>query len=279
MKNINSRILIIVIACYSSAITGIEYKQATKDDVKGIVELINTHAYHDSDKIVIVPEKFRAGYVHSAIDAGRLFVATHDQQIIGYKKLFCITDANELDDILSNELRCKGVQPVVCSNVAVNDLSCQHVSSDNIVDLVSAQATYIYNGADFTHPNYRGMGVNSQLTQYALNVISQTLIGHIKDHKSTHLAMAYGLTQSNAGKETDVLDGRTHGIVKQFVPFVQSIAKAVNATSPSTMLLGRYCAFKPSFDPNATECIPLPDQKAIPGYGCLMMCTLDHTTQ
>jgi hypothetical protein len=258
---------------------GMEYKRATNEDVESIVDLMNTHAYKDSDKIVIVPEQFRTGYVQSAVDAGRLFVATHDQKIIGYKKLFCVTDTHELNDILSNELRCKGSAPVACGKSVVDDLSCRSISSDAITQLLSSPVTYIYNGADYSHPQYRGRGVNSQLTAYALNAVSQAVIEHINDHKSTHLAIAYGLTRSNAGQESNLLDGRTHGIIKQFIPHASLVADAVNVVLPKSILLSRHHAFKPSFDPKDTECKPLPDDQAIPGYGCLMACALQQKTQ
>ena len=280
MKTINVLIYsTIIILSYSFPIVGMEYKRATHEDVKSIVDLMNTHACKESDKIVIVPERFRAGYVQSAVDAGRLFVAVYDQKIIGYKKLFCVTDAEELNDILSSELRCSGTQPVVCGAASRADMTVQDVSSDAITQLLSSPVTYIYNGADFTHPDHRGKGVNSQLTEYELNTVSQAVIEHFKDHQSTHLAMAYGLTQSNAGQERDLLDGRTHGIIKQFIPHVQTIANAVNAVSPTSILLSRHHAFKPSFDPKATECKPLADDQAIPGYGCLIACTLQQKLQ
>lgn len=39
--------------------------------------------------------------------------------------------------------------------------------------------------------------------------------------------------------------------------------------------LARYSSFKPTFDSESTECRPLPDDKSIPGFGCIIQCRLD----
>jgi hypothetical protein len=31
----------------------------------------------------------------------------------------------------------------------------------------------------------------------------------------------------------------------------------------------------PTFDPESAECIPLPDDKAVPGFGCILACSLE----
>ena len=279
MKNLIAFVFITLIPSYSLPIIGIEFRQATHSDIQGIVDLINTEAYKDSDKIVVVPKIFRTIYIQSAINKGRIFVASNNEQIIGYKKLFCITDAEELDDILINELRCKNSNPVVCKSVSIPDLTSQNSSSEDIIQIFSSPATYIYNGADFTHPNYRGQGINTQLTKYALNFVVKSTIEQIKDQKSSELALIYGLTQANAGKEDNVLDGRTNGIIKQFIPFAELIAKAYDLIPPSILLLSRHYAFKPSFDPKSTECRPLSDEQSIPGYGCLITYKLKQKSE
>ncbi len=284
MKNFNSLIFIAALACCSLSVIAAEaqkpahdyvFRKAVADDAQGILDLMNTHAYKDSDKIVIVPEKFRLAYIQSAINDGRLFIACCNGEIIGYKKLFCITEANELEDTLSNELRCRGTKPIACASISIDDLTPQHIDSEEMIKIISLPATYIYNGADFTHPDHRGKKVNGDLTQYALNAESKVILEHMLDQKSTHLIVAFGLTRANAGIVGNVLDGRTRGILRQVIHFAQTLAKSLDSTAPSRLLLSRYHAFKPSFDPKSTECKPLSDDKAIPGYGCLIAYALD----
>ena len=278
MKNIILNSVMSVIACAVLPIQGMDYAytQATHEDVSSVVQLMNTHACNDSDKVVIVPKAFRERYVQSAVGAGKLFVAKHGDQVIGYKKLFCITDPKEIKDILIDELRCNGT-PVACGAVSAPEYhDMQLISPTAITELSATQMTYLYTGADFTHPAHRGKNVNAALTDYALAVTSKSVIDHSKQQGSTHLAMVYGLTEGNAGQKDNVLAGRTRGILAHYVPYAQSIANALGAQSPTQFILSRHHAFKPSFDPESIECVPLPDDQSVPGYGCVIACALEH---
>ena len=254
-------------------------RRALERDIPDLVDLINTQACKDSDKIVIVPEQFRTAYIRSAVGDDRMFVATHASNIIGFKKLFCITDNDERDDILANELRCiGGVEPVVVESVSLNGLKSQDASPEELEKLFSSPVTYIYNGADFTHPDHREKGLNSRLTKYALDLVTKPTADHVQRNKSTYVALVYGITQANSGKERDVLGGRSKGIVNQFIPFVKAVAQVCGRTPQSHVLLTRHHAFKPSFDPKAVECRPLSDDQAIAGYGCLLISGLEPKT-
>lgn len=288
MKNITLfNLIVLIVSCpgfiigmerkeVTTVMTGIEYRHAISDDVAGVVQLVAKHAYKDTDKIVIVPEKFRASYIQNAIDTRRLFVASCGKKIIGYKKLFCITDQGERNDILNNELRCKEETLAGYELVPISDCSSQELASVNSTKLRSRSVTYIYNGADFTHPRYRKRGVNANLTRCALNAISFAVIKESKYQKATYLAMVYGLTRFNAGRESDLLDGRTRSIVKEFISFAKEITDELKCADPSHLMVSRYHAFMPSFDPKATACIPLPDEHSVPGYGYLITCALDQ---
>jgi len=259
-----------------------EYRQATSADAPEIATLINTHAYKDSNNLVIVPKIFRHSYVAHAIESKRLFVASyataHDRKIIGYKKLFCITDKDELSDILNHELHCNS-EPVVCGIAPCDTLISHALAPQTIIDLVAQPTvTYLYDGADFTHQNHRGHGVNAALTAYALGLATESIIKDIYKKQSSHLAMLYGLTRENASIESDLLGGRSRGIVRQFIPCAQTIATACACARPTSLLLSRHHACKPSFDPDATECKPLSDECAVAGYGCLIACPLTRMT-
>lgn len=271
-------------ASSTSPVVGIKFRQATSDDVLGIVELINTHGAKDNDKIVVLPEKFRAGAIQGAVSKGRFFVAVSTDQelksshVIGFKKLFCITDKDELDDVLNNELRCVDQDPAA-SGIVLIENNTIHVpkQSNDIQEVLSSKATYIYNGGDFTHPYYRNKQINASLTAYALSVIKAKVVDDIAAHKSSNIVMGYGLTKSNAGQ--NLLDGRTSSIVKQFVPFVQEVAQSTGSRPPSEIILSRYPAFMPTFDLNAVECKPLADEQSIAGYGYLLACCLSQSTK
>jgi len=289
MKNMNACILNMLFICcaqftVASEIFAMCYmpeldhkltgRQAIDEDVDGVVDLINNYAEQDHQKIVLVPKKFRRDYIQDAVTKKRLFVACLGNRIIAYKKLFCVTDEQELDDLLSNELRIKGTNPVVSGVCALPNLVKQNIVPE-VAQLVNVMpVTYVYTGADFTYPGYRGMGINPQLTKYALNAVTETVVKEVAQRKSTHLALINGLVFSNAGKEDDLLGGRMGGIVRAFMPFASAVAQASGCAAPCELMMSRHYAFKPTFDPEAQECKPLPEKESVPGYGCLVACAL-----
>lgn len=255
----------------------LQMRHATKKDLPGVVALMNRNAYKDADKIVVVPKKFRADYIGSAIAKKQLFVAANGKEIVGYKKLFCLRDQKEINELLSNELRCVGLQAklAACASLSLPDAQVGHLNEATLTSILESPVTYVYNGADYSHPAYRGKGINSQLTGYALNTVSQQVAHCSLQDGSRYLALAYGLTHDNAGDPQDLLAGRSGGIVKQFVPFAQKIAKLTHSYLPKQLFASRHHAYKPSFDEDSQECIPLPDEHAIPGYGCLVVAPME----
>lgn len=115
MKNIVITTYIVTALCspFSLHAMGYVYAQAIDKHVQSVVRLMNEEASRDSDKIVIVPKAFRQDYVQDAVDAGRLFVALRDTHVIGYKKLFGITDPQERDEGLVREVCCV-TAPTAC---------------------------------------------------------------------------------------------------------------------------------------------------------------------
>lgn len=246
-----------------------EYRKATFQDIDSMVVLMNEEAHKDSDKIVIVPKAFRRNYVQDGIEKGRFFVAVaSSEKIVGYKKLFGITDEFELNNILLDELRFQQDKHVMSVLVAIDDLN-KSVIDYEPIDIHNT--FYIYNGADFTHPEYRNRGINNQLMLHALGEVGDEYLR--MEHKRK-LALVYGLTKDNAGDDNDIVGGRTKGIVKEMISLVKVMAKKIGVPEPASLLLSRYTAYKPSFDPESSECIPLPDAESIPGYGCMIFCAL-----
>lgn len=255
--------------------TNITFQLASEQHLDAVIQLINEHACKEHDKIVILPERFRRGYILQAIKDKRLFLALAGTKIIGYKKLFVMTDDQELHDTLVNEFRCKGTDPASVGSLSINSFDTleeqiNHVDQATLNELT----TYVYNGSDFTHPEYRGNRINEQLTCYALHSISKNTAALMKHTNSTGLALAYGLTHDNAGQEQQLLGGRSRSIVRSYLSFLKDIVQQNHYEPPTELALSRYHACKPSFDPQDTECRPLDDSKSIPGYGCLITCLL-----
>lgn len=268
---------------FSASVLGcqpiIEYRKAQLQDAHSILSLINNYGVNDNKKIVILPKLFRLQAIESAIEKGRLFVACNKQNnaIVGYKKLFLLSDVQECAKTLEEEIRCTGdyselVDSAYFGNTdkyaarCVTDVS--PVVYDQTVDV------YIYNGADFTHPDFRARGINTNLTDTALTLIKDAVLAHMRFNQVKRLIMVYGLTDAN---DYD-LDGnggsRTASIVRSFVSFIRGVIPFIEDDIVTLIQHNRYKAFMPTFDPHATECKPLSDDQAVPGFGNVLLYSL-----
>lgn len=246
----------------------ITYARAQEKDVAGIVDLINKEAIHDDKKIVILPEKFRAGATEGAVKQKRMFVAHHKDLPVAYKKAFILDDAKEKTDTLENEIRCRSGKRTLAG----------YYDGDTAIFTPTPKAekseypdsnVYIYNGADFTHPTYRGHGINKGITDTAFtHLAAATKIAIKKAPTHARLALIYGLTNANAGEKGGI--DRTPHILKSFIPFIKALG-----LDHTTIHHERFRAFMPTFDARSEECIPLPDDQSIPGYGCVLSVPLN----
>ncbi len=248
----------------------VTYDRAVDADTQALVNLINTEACQADNQIVVLPEKYREGSIKSGIEKERLFVARMNDQIIGFKKLFLIKEQQECTDILHDEIRINGALLAQAEIDLENNFEPKQIGNETMQDVYHAPTTYIYNGADFTSPKYRGKGINSQLTKCALESVTDAVIAHAQEHKSNYVAMLFGLTDDNAVEPTNLMAGRSKGIVALFKTFAQQVTQKAGYEKPSKMLASRYVAYKPSFDPQADECRPLPDDQSIKGCGCVL---------
>jgi len=248
--------------------------QATNDHISSIVSLINNHAINDNDKIVILPEKFRQSAIEDSISKKRLYCATHNNTVIGFKKLHTITDENEFNDMAQNEIRCLGDQSRLIQTTVF--------SSDNTKSNLHINANFpwslhnsivIYTGGDFTQKDYRGQKINSFLMNYALASISDDIKNSIAtNNKINYIVMLYGLTKSNAGENGGI--DRTPSIVRALRKPVEEIFP----NNKSNIIHKSYTAFMPTFNSKNNQCIPNPDEKSIPGYGNVLIFPLNNNT-
>src|SRR5687768_8926902 len=91
--------IIFTISILHSTEQNYNYRQATSDDLKPILYIINTEAYKSRTDIVVLPEIFRESALEKDIRNRRLFVATDaNNNIIAFKKLFILTEQVEFND-------------------------------------------------------------------------------------------------------------------------------------------------------------------------------------
>ena len=262
------RLVLLLVSFISSCTYGMyHYRQANEADVPTLLALLEHASNDDRNKIVILPEPFRAAALQSAIKKERLFVATTDGAIIGYKKLFLISDQEEKNQLLQDEIRCIGPRALLTYAGRIDHAGQLHDLPPTHVD-PRIYTTCIYNGGDFTALSHRGNGVNRELTNYALRAVLHDTQEHVQTHQADAITMVYGLTEANAGQEPGKSPDRTPSIAKSFQTFVNKMGVPVETTDHY-----RYRAFMPMFDPASTALRPLPDEQSIAGFGCV----LSHT--
>ena len=263
------------------AMENFSYQHAINDHTQRIVEVINKDAISDSTKIVILPKKFREMAVKEDINKGRLYCATTaSQEVIAFKKLFIIKDELSFNNIATNEIRCMGDNS---RHVA----TCGIFSHNNSATIVMKyllkrfpfsfkNSAVIYFGGDYTVQGYRNQKINSHLTRHAFDSIKNDTVSAIKANKFEQIVLLYGLTKANAGQAEDGID-RTPSIVRAFKQFSEQIFTEVFniAGKQHCVIHSQYDAFMPTFDPESTECIPLSDDKAIAGYGNVLLFSLN----
>lgn len=254
----------------------ITYHQATEDDTPQLLDIIGKYGIEDRDKIVILPKIFREPAIKNDILKGRLYCAKEGSDIVAFKKLFIINDFDEFKDILINEIRCGDKKSLLDASTIeqTNKKPIEISSYQPISSLTDKNSVYIYFGGDFTIPSHRNKGINSQLIQHAFEtIVIDTMKTIVKDNFK-HIVLLYGLTKHNAGENGGI--DRTPSIVKAFDKFTKKIGPKCNE---EPLYLSRYKAFMPTFDPEGTECKPLPDDQAIAGYGNVLQRQLYSTTK
>ena len=263
-----------------------KYTQANQFDQTNILGLMACAAQKDADKLVVLPEKFRAAALAETLEHKKMFIAIDplSENIVGYKKLF-IPDQNELNEILEQELRCIGPNAQIeKTGIFIDDTFVE--KKINLTCLAHENDTlFIYNGGDFTHMDYRKRGISLNLTDYALS----TLIPEIEKREIQQLVLIYGITESNAGKTVGDKNDRTHYILRSFKKFIQTLQENKHyirqkseeyqpllGQTENEIIHARFKSYKPSFDPKSKECRPLPNDKSVPGYGCILSCRISQ---
>ncbi len=268
---------------YACQIPEIEFRKATPEDAESIVDLINRYGVQDNDKIVILPSLFRLMAVQKNIHAGRYYVA-YDQMrklVVGFKKFFVMDNPDERQEIAQQELRYTGRQAELVDQSMFVYL-CDQVTKKPADATVSKlfrddEVVYIYNGGDFTHPSpeYRGKGINTMLTRTALNDLRRTFDAQGCATHAKAIACVYGLTHLNDYADNGSGKSRTPGLARLFGQFISGVVEAREAI---IIYHKRFRSCMPTFAQESLECVPLPDDQAIKGYGNVLYYILSRTT-
>ena len=217
--------------------------------------------------------------VNDDIAKKRLYCATDKRfhEVFAFKKLFIIDNEQEYNDITVNEIRCACYKGG-CLGTVTFDAQNISVKSSSAMPFFFQNSAAIYFGGDYTVPLYRNQKINSNLTRHAFDSIKQDTIDTIKKNNFDKIVLLYGLTKANAGEQGGI--DRTPSIVRAFRKFAEQVQVSTALSSEpapkdNIIIHSRYAAFMPTFDPQSTECKPLPDDQAIPGYGNVLVFPLN----
>lgn len=191
-------------------------------------------------------------------------------------------------DILQNELRATGrpgrpkIQPSTAGIYTYPytftfqpDREPIFAAAPRIRYSLQPRQTYVYFGAAFTAPGYRGQGVSTQLERFALEEIKDDILEDIIERRSERLFYIYGVVEANAGSK---------GRIRVFSAFVQYIKSNLHLpidndrTRPVKLRFFRFNTFKPEFDVRRNKLVKRADQPENAGYGCFIECPLHGAT-
>ncbi len=265
---------IILFASFSYAMQP-DYRQATEKDVDQIDHFLATIDAKDAKNLVILPDSMRKTKLLEAIQKNRFFVASIKEAVIAFKKLFPITD-EELPKTLNGELCAIDEDghyraPALAASLRIHDGTRVDTARPTHLPPLD-QSMFIYDGTDYTHPNFRHRGINGELTAYALKSLRDYVVKTLRDQKKNTLCLLYGLVTNDDAKDAgDLLKTRTKDIAPVFGAEVAGIRAAFGRSAgPINLDCARFPASKPEFDKDGNL---LPD--GTPGYGYL----LSHTFQ
>jgi hypothetical protein len=249
---------------------------ASNSDIPGILSIIQqiSSTENDSQKVVVLPTRFQEGALKKDISLGRLFVAKNSVtgKVIGYKKLFLFHDTDELKMVMKDEIRCSDLgAKKVDSGFIEYDSHYTRTISDSIF-FTSLSDVYCYTGADYVDQKHRGYGVSTAMYRYAFESL-QSQCDALAKYNNTYpcrLILLYGLTHLNDYDDAGRGVSRTPSIVKAVDEFVKK-----GGHEGVKFMHYRYRAYMPTFALDSTECVPLPDEKAVAGYGNVLVAYLN----
>ncbi len=242
-------------------------QQAEQSHVEQLLAMINSIGGDDLNNLVVFPKLFREQILRKTIDQHKLFVAIDSEgTILGFKKLFVISNSEELLEIASQEICCIDgiVEQTISYNYQQNRL--QELFTTIRKSDYDEHSTYLYLGGDYTVPSARGSGINTLLMIKGMEMLSQEIAESIKVKNSRSIVLLYGVTEANFR--------RKHSIIRLFVRLLVEH----NLIDPTIECeLNAFVAYKPTFDPDAQACIPSTD--LVRGHGCVLTCPLRNNNQ
>ncbi|MBU4269422.1 hypothetical protein KJ644_04065 [Candidatus Dependentiae bacterium] len=263
MKKLNYILLSLLLLFFCKVNPAVIYRLANEQDAENILNIYDNFSKEDKNKLLVFPKReIQKKVILKNIENKFLFVVidTDTQEIIAFLKL-CILGENEILEILKNELCFSLESNIVSVNIFKDKLNKYDFKNylyadqkiNNILKNSSKDCLYIYHGAAYTCPEYRGRGHSTNLLKFAFEDIKNNFLF------KTTIVLLYGQVIANLNNSY---------MISVFADCVSNYfeSKIVN------ILHLQSIAYKPEFDEDGA--LKLYKDELHEGRGNMVICFL-----
>lgn len=180
----------------------LRFRAAGPRDAEDILRLVDSEE-DLRERLMIPPRAFRREWILKKIRLG-LWLAeaaaapsaneAAQYRLVGMKTLYFLTDPEEKEKTLRDELRILSSAALETSAFAMDHSSKRR--SPSPVSL-PPDSMYLYSGSDFTISEYRRRGINKQLTQFAMATLVEDISKRLDSTGTATLACVCGVVLEN----------------------------------------------------------------------------------
>jgi len=207
---------IFIISCLiimNNACAQIECRLAEQNDMSRLLNLYEQMDTKDNENLFVPQLAIQKKILEKNITKKRLFVATDkENDILGFSKIYAITDHEELCEILTDRLRitnkdntlntyvscCQYLAKPKCDVYNKKEFRAEPSSIDiNVLNktISDDKTLFVYVGSSYTKPPQGNQGINSLLKKFALDAIMKN---YTKD--KNHIALLYRQSMANINR-------------------------------------------------------------------------------
>ena len=255
----------------SAVAENIVFKKADLKDLPTLLELVHQQDEEDRKNLVVYPPQIEAEKYRSAIGEGIYLALDHitaELEIpVSMLKLYQVRpdDIDEkLEEVgfLVSDPKLLLSESFVIPHPTEKAAFFKSRANANLPFVPSSpnRTAYLYYGAAFTLHNYRGRGIHSRLTEFAVS----SLTAEIKKQQPDQVTLLYGQVLSNTKNQTMIFD------------VANSLDKLFPDSLKNIQHFG-YSATKPSIDYNlATKSISYSFPPEGAGQGSIVVYSLSQ---
>ena len=182
--------------------------------------------------------------VTKSIEKERMFIAIKENQVVGLKEIFLITEKEKLKNAL-DELGFLDNKERINSKLLKQEDQYKEPLATSYTYIPDINNATINLNLDYTHPDHRQKKINTLLAVCSFQHIQEQVKEYVQQHNSNEITLVYGLALLNDNWTTY---SRTPSIAKSFAQFIADIN--LSPDKPN-LKLERVKTIMPLFDEQA----------------------------